>query len=447
MEHRADRLCLLCIRTFGFSLVGYQRRLGRNGTWALHVCISDRLFCSLCSPLSWDGLSGRVRTRWAVTMMPMRCLIIAAILMLSGQAALTQSATAQPAGSIDMGDGRVVPGATWERTAPEAAGFSTARLDVLRAWLKTHQTTAMMVVYKGKVVFEYGDIARATPVASVRKSVLDMLFAAETKNLGQDLNYKTVVDLGLEDHVPFVHPEELANFEQLLASRSGIYIPNGDKDQDQLLPPRGSEYPGSHYFYNNWDFNALGTAFEKLTHKNIYDALRDDLAIPLGMQDFVRSRQQSEPSPPSIHKRYPMWLSTRDMARLGLLAIYGGKWGGKQLLDPGFFGWSVSLVTPFADINPTGLRNVGLPARWGYGRLWWVWDAPFYPGGTTSGPYQGAFTAMGYGGQFITVLPASELVVVHKVDIDRDGNAFITPIAYSSILDMVLDAKCDDSCQ
>ena len=82
-----------------------------------------------------------------------------------------------------MGNGYVVPGVNWEHVTPESVGYSSARLEVLRAWLKTRPTTSMMAVYKGKVIFEYGDTTLATNVASVRKSVLDILFAAELKNL------------------------------------------------------------------------------------------------------------------------------------------------------------------------------------------------------------------------------------------------------------------------
>jgi hypothetical protein len=357
-------------------------------------------------------------------------------------------ASANPAAtSIDMGNGYVVPGSTWEHIQPESAGFSGARLEVLRAWLKTHQTTAMMAIYKGKVVFEYGDTSRVSKIASVRKSVLDMLFAAEGKNIKEDLNYMTVVQLGLQDKVPFIHPEELANFEQLISSRSGIYIPNGNSGQDAVSPKRGSEYPGAHFFYNNWDFDAVGTAFEKFTHKDIFDALRDDLAIPIGMQDFDRSRQKKNYAPESVHPEYAMYLSTRDMARLGVLMISHGYWGNKQLLDSGVLNWSTSLVTPFADINPTGLRAAGMPMRWGYGRLWWVWDSPVYPGNTFTGPYQGAYAAMGAGGQYITIFPMLDLVVAHKVDIDTDESSGISELGYDAALNMLLDAKCDDACK
>jgi hypothetical protein len=80
------------------------------------------------------------------------------------------------------------------------------------------------------------DTTLATNVASVRKSVLDILYAAKLSHLPDNLNSSTVVQLGLQDKVPFVHPEELANFDQLLASRSGFYIPNGNGDQDPVSP-------------------------------------------------------------------------------------------------------------------------------------------------------------------------------------------------------------------
>ena len=348
-----------------------------------------------------------------------------------------------PSGLWDLGNGSVVPGVRWEHVTPESVGYSSARLEVLRAWLKTRPTTSMMAVYRGKVIFEYGDTTRATVIASVRKSVLDILYGAE-KNLPENLANSTVVELGLQDKVPFVHPEELATFDQLLASRSGIYIPNGDGGQDAIAPKRGSEYPGTHFFYNNWDFNALGTAFEKLTHKDIYDALRDDIAVPLGMEDFDRARQKKSVDPNHAHDVYPMWLSTRDMARIGVLMINHGNWAGKQVADAGFLDWSTTLSTPFEDLNPTGFRAAGQPMRWGYGRLWWVWDPPRYPGGTSMGPFQGAYSAMGTGGQYITVFPGLDLVVVHKVDIDANPEANMPQLAWDAALDMLLDSRCDN---
>jgi hypothetical protein len=59
-----------------------------------------------------------------------------------------------------------------------------------------------------------------------------------------------------------------------------------------------------------------------------------------------------------------------------------------------------------------------------------------------TGPYQGAFSAMGAGGQYITVFPFYGIVVAHKVNIDKDETRGVSGATYMTILDMVLDAKC-----
>jgi CubicO group peptidase (beta-lactamase class C family) len=75
--------------------------------------------------------------------------------------------------------------------------------------------------------------------------------------------------------------------------------------------------------------------FEKLTGRDIYDALETDLARPIGMQDFDRSLQKKRDAKRSIYPAYPMHLSTRDMARLGYLMLRGGNWNGRRLVPKG----------------------------------------------------------------------------------------------------------------
>jgi CubicO group peptidase (beta-lactamase class C family) len=305
----------------------------------------------------------------------------------------------------------------------------------------------MMVVSRGHVVFEYGDLSLVSTVASVRKSVLDLLFAVEEHrglNLLDDSMNKTVVQLGLDDKVPFLEIEQHATLEQLMMSRSGIYLPTGNEGQATILPKRGSAYPGTRFFYNNWDFDASGLAFEKLAHQDIYDAMRDDLAIPLRFQDFDRARQKKTYSPNSSHFSYPTSLSTRDMARLGLFALRNGAWGRTVWGDPGVIQFSTYPTTHFNEIGDW-YWSPGWTGRWGYGMLWWAWDAPKYPGDIMTGPYQGAFSAMGSNGQYITAFPFYDIVVAHKVNIDQDGSRAVSGPTYMTILDMVLDAKCGDT--
>jgi len=273
--------------------------------------------------------------------------------------------------------------------------------------------------------------------------VLDLLFAVEThKGLKLDEALgDSVVELGLEDKEPFLDIEKHAVLEQLMMSRSGIYIATGNKEQEKLLPQRGSAYPGTKFFYNNWDFDAAGLAFEKLTHRDIYDAMRDDLAIPLRFQDFDRTRQKKRMSPNTNHAEYVTFLSTRDMARLGLFALRNGAWGKTVWGDPSMISFSTYPTTPFSDVGD-GFHAPGFTGRWGYGMLWWAWEQPKYPGDVMNGPYQGAFSAMGTGGQYITAFPFYDIVVAHKVNIDEDGSRSVSGPTYMTILDMVLDAKC-----
>lgn len=107
-----------------------------------------------------------------------------------------------------------------------------------------------------------------------------------------------------------------------------------------------------------------------------------------------------------------------------------------------------TLVTPFERINPAGLSLRSRFDRWGYGTMWWVWEEPLASGGATTGPLQGAYTAWGAGGQYITVLPALDMVIAHKVDIDKRGSANVSPIAYDAILAMAMESSCPgDRCE
>jgi CubicO group peptidase (beta-lactamase class C family) len=336
---------------------------------------------------------------------------------------------------------------TWQIAKDaDAAGFDATRLSVLREWLKTQHTSALVVWRDGNVVFQYGDVARASKVASVRKSILAMLYGKYVVNGTIDLDV-TVKQLALDDVQPFQPIEEQATLRHLLMARSGIYHPAGNAQLEALSPKRGSQTPGTYFQYQNWDFNAAGTAFEKRTGKDLFDALDTDLARPIGMEDFDRSRQRKvDGRPTSVHPEYAMYLSTRDMARIGVVMARQGQWNGREVVPRDWVRTITTLITPPEDIHPVELGAASWARRWGYGLMWWIWDAPNIPA-TITGPYQGAFTAMGAYGQYITVLPVLDLVVAHKVaydeDDERQGRSIpqVAPHEYDAILQMIIAAQ------
>ena len=337
------------------------------------------------------------------------------------------------------------PHTDWERIAkPEDAGYSSTKIDALRIWLKTLDTKALFVAVDGRVLLDYGESRYVSKTASMRKSVLGMLYGKYVQSGKVDLQ-KTVVELGLQDSKPFLPIEENATLEMLLMSRSGIYQFYVEEGMNQ--PPRnGSQYPGSFFSYQNWDFDAAGTAFEKLTGRNIYDALETDLARPLAMQDFDRNKQKKGAQ--GIHREYAMYLSARDMARLGLLMLREGEWNGQRILPVGWAKYLTTLVTPASTTSPMPVwatQNTG-PARFGFGVTWWVWDQPHYPGDLDAGPFYGAYSAFGSGGQYLTVLPALGMVISHKVEIEGPSKGDVSFFDYMTIVQMIIAAQCGDQC-
>jgi CubicO group peptidase (beta-lactamase class C family) len=344
------------------------------------------------------------------------------------------------------------PGKDWQLVSPESEGYSSKKLEALRAWLAAGPTTAMVIVVHGHMIFSYGDTALVSKIASVRKSILSILYGKYVESNTIDLN-KTVEQLGLaEPGNPFLPIEKNATLEQLLAGRSGIYpLPDWvPPDKDLIVasqPHRGSEFPGMYFHYNDWDFNAAGTAFEKLTGKNIYDALETDLAEPLQMQDFDRGKQKKIAHEGQVHPEYAMYVSTRDMARIGLLMLRNGNWAGKQVVPVSWVANSASAFTSFEEMNPPYLRSAGAPERWGFGLMWWVWDASPFPGNIYITPFQGAYEARGTAGQYITILPAKDMVLVHKVYIDVYPQPAINQEEWDTITNMAISSACSGPCR
>lgn len=340
----------------------------------------------------------------------------------------------------------VFPGKDWERIErPESAGYSSARLHALRSWLQSLDTTAMMVSVGGRSLFDYGDVTHLSYLASVRKSVLAVLYGKYVDNGTISLS-RTLRELEFTDAGGLMPQELEATIEHLVTARSGIYhVASNAGDSTDSAPPRGSQKAGTYYLYNNWDFNAAGAVFEKLTGRNIYDALETDLARPIGMQDFDRLKQKkSGDAKRSQHLAYHIWLSTRDMARVGLLMLRQGEWAGQQVISREWARRITSLVTPFHEMNPPPLRSLATGDRWGYGYMWWVWDAP-----NSRGPFKGAYTGKGAGGQFITVLPQLDMVVAHKTDMQQapthgpgQRRRTVSGSEYDSILRMLIAARC-----
>jgi hypothetical protein len=116
-----------------------------------------------------------------------------------------------------------------------------------------------MAIVGGRVVFEYGNIDTVSYVASVRKSILSMLYGVHVQRGQIDLD-ATLTTLGIDDRGSLTAMERQARVRDLLTARSGVFH-SAANDGDDLAraPARGTQRPGTYFLYNNWDFNVLGT--------------------------------------------------------------------------------------------------------------------------------------------------------------------------------------------
>ncbi|MEO6839391.1 MAG: serine hydrolase [Bradyrhizobium sp.] len=298
------------------------------------------------------------------------------------------------------------PGAEWERATPAEFGWSEAELTQARTFSEQFAGSAVVIVQHGKIVAEWGDTAKRMELASVRKSLLSALIGIAVSDSLIKLD-STLAELGIDDNPPSLTDiEKAATVHQLLEARSGVYHPTlyETPAMAKARPPRGSHPPGTFWYYNNWDFNTLGTIYEHATGTGIFDALYRKIAKPIGMQDYRPQDGEYFRGDASIHPAYPIRMSARDLARFAVLYLRKGNWAGRQIVPRDWI----------EDSTHAHSKSTFGP---GYGYLWWTDFIDDVLAPAVSLP-EGSFFALGDGGQYAVVIPALDLVVVQRGDRD-----------------------------
>ncbi len=309
------------------------------------------------------------------------------------------------------GKAQVYPGETWtDRLDPQETGWNQAKRSAFRRFIEdSTNVTGLLIIHGGEVVFEYGDVKENSYIASCRKSILALLIGKYVQNNTISLD-KSLEDLAIRDVQDLLAVEKKATLRDLISAKSGVYLSASNSgDFRRYAPHRGSVQPGTYWLYNNWDFNLAGYIFEQESKSNIYDELESQLALPLQMQDWDRSLQhKSGDISVSKFPAYHMWLSTRDMARIGLLMLRKGRWKGSQVIAEEWIGEIIKQRTSYIDAqkNVPVLKEDGLDL--GYGYMWWLVE------NTKDARMKGAYSAQGALGQNITVYPASDVVLAFK---------------------------------
>lgn len=295
------------------------------------------------------------------------------------------------------------------------------------------ESDSLMVVHQGRLVLSLGDTQEPRLLASLRKSVLSSLYGAYSNEHPIDLS-QTMADLGINDSEPSLTPaERQANVQNLLMARSGIFHSAHYEQGNWRTEKRHAREwamktlgvpntpPGQVWLYNNWDFNVLASVYAEISGESLGPAIQERLATPLGLQDydledvsFVGNESYAERRMGNLsdHPAYMFHMSTRDLARIGLLYLNCGRWKGDTLIPEQWVLDSIEGV-PIAKGAPSASK---MHTYYGdYGWQWWV-DKP---GGRRTfwkiDIDQPVFFGQGYRGHYIWVAPYLDLVVVHQI--------------------------------
>jgi CubicO group peptidase (beta-lactamase class C family) len=276
----------------------------------------------------------------------------------------------------------------------------------------------------------------------VRKSLVSGLYGVYSAQGVIDIN-KTLAQIGFSDSPdPLTSAEQQARIVDLLNARSGVYHAASFElnFQKKGRPARGSHAPGTFWYYNNWDYNALGSIFEQLTGKKLGDAFAQSISAPLHMQDFKPGDVYYLSGPESTHPGYMFEMTARDMARFGQLYLCQGRWGSHQILPAEWV-----YKSSHADENV----HMGHMELSGYQYLWWIeHDGKLLDEGAT---LPGMFAAEGAGGHYILVVPSRNMVIAYQFDNDPQQKDMASVIAatpkgiyddqFSHLVKLILDAQ------
>jgi CubicO group peptidase (beta-lactamase class C family) len=308
--------------------------------------------------------------------------------------------------------GEVYPNEKWQKLEPpEKLGWSSEKLAEARAYSKRIGSAAVMIVDNGVVVDAWGNTSRNFQCHSMRKSLISALIGIHVEEGNINLT-KTMEELTIDDYEPSLTSEEKqATINDLIRARSGIYhAALGESQGMKATRPKRHSHPhGTFWYYNNWDFNTIGTIFEQETVTKIFEEFNRRLAKPLQMEDFKIRRcsyktwRNYDEGKTSMHRYYLFRVSTRDLARIGLLFLRQGRWHDRQIVSAE---WVKESTAGHSKTGPNS----------GYGYMWWT--------GVKNGLFSNvhvkshSYYAAGYRGHYVIVLPYRNLVIVHRVNTD-----------------------------
>lgn len=295
-------------------------------------------------------------------------------------------------------EGYVPARGTWEVRAPKTMGFNPDKLQravdyaeksetpfghnvrpVLEMMLasepypdivgplKDRGDTNGILLRDGYIVAEWGDTERVDMTFSVTKSFVSTTAGlAYDRGLLEDVHRPVHRDIAAED-LETAHNRRIT--WHMLLNQTSEYKGElwGKPDWSDRYRGKKRPYrePGTHWLYNDVRVNRLAFALLQLWERPLPEVLEKYVMGPIGASatwqwhgyenswvEINGERMQSVSG--GGHWGGGMWISTRDLARFGLLYVRKGQWGDARILSER---WIEMALTPTPEKRDYGYMN------------------------------------------------------------------------------------------
>ncbi|WP_318626693.1 serine hydrolase [Paenibacillus polymyxa] len=159
-----------------------------------------------------------------------------------------------------------------------------------------------------------------------------------------------------------------------------------------------SDVPGTRMEYSSGCSQLLATILRHVSGQTVAEFAEQQLFQPLGIESY-----HWETDPQGTHTGgFGLHLRPMDMLKFGQLYLNEGGWEGRQIIQAETVRYSTRPFLPAAK-----------PQKAFYGWHWWTSS---FSDGTDTGSETDYFYALGFGGQYIVVVPSYDMVVVVTAD-------------------------------
>ncbi len=249
--------------------------------------------------------------------------------------------------------------ADFPHAEPSEVGIDKAAFERLRERAREADSDAVVIVKDGRLVadWDFGHPRGPIEAMSATKSIVSLAIGK-------------LIDQGkirsLDQPVHDFYPEwnqgrkKLITVRHLLNHTSGLQaIPitteiYASPDFVQFaLAAEVSDDPGTKFFYNNKAVNLLAGVVQRASGEKMHDFIGKEIFEPLGIKDFGWSLDRSG----NPHAMAGLQIRAIDMAKIGQLMLDEGSWKGRRIVSPE---WVRKSVEPGQPLEPT------------CGLLWWI---------------------------------------------------------------------------